>query len=419
MTSFNSAVMLAKVETTFGVDPTPTPAANALFITEPPGYTANAQRVQRNPARASLSKFPGRTGRITSGFTFMHEVIGSGVSDASVAPPVDALLRSCAYARTDITEAGIVQYWAKPGNTGVATFANGGTNAYTPDYVRYFTLTCTTGGGSGSAVVTVSSPEMDLPNGTTLAAISTTGVGITNGTEFALGNGAKIAGTITTALAIGDRFVIQVGPPGSLYTPVSTAMESLTAYLYFDGVLHKTRGARGNFDLECVAGDVGKFKFTFQGDWVDPVDASIPTDAVLTELEPAVVEFANVRLDNVEALCPVNFAVSSGNTLALKQCANSAQGYAGGQINGRTATVKFDSDFVTEATYPFWGRFKTAQEVDFSFNVGTERGNMLHVLSHCQFAQNAYGNRDGQRIYDINAEAVSRFGDDELSLYFH
>lgn len=419
MVATNSAVLLAKIETTFRTDPTPTPTANALLIVEPPNVTADAQRIQRSPARASLSKFPGRTGRITQAVEFVHEVMGSGNTAGTSFPPMDAMLRACGLARTDFTTAGLIQSWKRPGNVGVATWAEGATVAYTPDYVRYYKWTATTGGGSGVAAGTVSSPAMDLPDGSTLAAISTTGVVLTNATEIVLGNGAKVTPSAVSGIAIGDSFVFMFGPPGNLYKPVSTGFESVTTYTYYEGLLHKMHGARGSLSMECVAGEIAKMSFNMTGDWVLPTDATIPTNTVVTELNPPIVEYANVRIDNNIASCPANFSVDLSNETAIRECANGAQGYAGGLITGRSPTVSFDADFGPEASYPFWSRFQNATEVDFSFNIGTERGNMCHVLAHIQFTQNAYGDRNNSRIYDITAEAVSRAGDDELSFYFY
>jgi hypothetical protein len=419
MVATRSAVLLAKIEATYRVDPVPTPGANALLILEPPNVSAEAQRIQRNPARSSLSPFPGRTGRITQSIEFMHEVMGSGSLTAASPPPMDALLRACGLARTDFATAGLVQQWKRPGNVGVATWVNGSTSAFTPNYVRYYKWTATTGGGSGVAAGTVTSPAMDLPDGSTLASITTPSVVLTNGTEIVLGNGAKVTPSAVSGIAIGDSFVFQFAPAGSLYKPVSTGFESVTTYTYYEGLLHKMTGARGSVSLECVAGEIPKFSFNMTGDWILPVDASIPTDAVLPDREPPIVEFANVRIDNNLAACPANFSVDLANETSINECANGSQGYAGGTITGRTPTVSFDADFGPEATYPFWNRFQNATEVDFSFNVGTVRGNMMHCLAHIQFTQNAYGDRNSSRIYDISAEAVSRAGDDEVSFYFY
>jgi hypothetical protein len=419
MVATNSAVLLAKVESVFRTDPTPTPTANALLIIEPPKVTADAQRIQRAPARASLSKYPGRTGRITQSVEFVHEVMGSGVDDGSAQPPMDAMLRACGLVRTDFTVGGVIQAWGLKGNTGRMTIVDNGDDAYVPDYVRYYLLTCTLAGGSGVAKFTVDSPAMDLPNGTTLGAVTVAEAVITDATDFTLANGAVMTPTITASFALGDKFMVMCGPPGNLYKPRSTSFESVTTYTYFEGLLHKMHGARGSVSLACVAGEIAKFTFKLTGDWVDPTDAAIPGNTVLPDTEPPVVEYANVRIDNELASCPANFGVDLANETAIRECANGAQGYAGGLITGRAPTVSFDADFGPEATYPFWNKFVNATEVDFTFNVGVDRGNMMHVGAHIQFTQNAYGDRNNSRIYDISAEAVSRAGDDEVWFYFY
>jgi hypothetical protein len=96
---------------------------------------------------------------------------------------------------------------------------------------------------------------------------------------------------------------------------------------------------------------------------------------------------------------------------------NAVQGYAGSAIVDRNPTITFDPEFGPEADYAYWAKLQSAEELDFSATIGTVRGNMVHILSHAQISNLTYGDRNRTRIYNVEGRAVSRAGNDELSLY--
>lgn len=49
------------------------------------------------------------------------------------------------------------------------------------------------------------------------------------------------------------------------YTPISSALESVSIYCNYDGVQHKLLGARGELGISCKVGEIPKLKFRFQG----------------------------------------------------------------------------------------------------------------------------------------------------------
>jgi hypothetical protein len=406
-----------KIESSFGVDSNPTPAANA-FLVAAPTFETEVQQIERDVVRGHISPAPTRAGRIRGSIKFKHDVIGSGNTDGTVPPAMGTLLRASGMAETAFTDPGMIQYWARVGNAGTMTLANSGTG-YTLNHVRYITLECTTGGDSGTAVVKATAPEMVAPDGSTVTALNNTNLTLTNSTPISIGNGAQLTPTNVLGLEVGDKWVVQCGPEGYLYTPVSSAFESASGYVYYEGLLHKSLGMRGSWSLEAQAGNIASMDFTFQGDFAAPTDAALPTDGVFPEQVPPQVELADVRMDNALSNCPASFSVDLANQIEIKECVNAAQGYAGGLIVGRAPTVKFDPEFAPEATYDYWAKLRQGTEIDFSANIGTERGNSMHILSHMQLTNLGYGERARQRTYDVEGKAISRFGNDEISLYFY
>ncbi len=100
--------LLAKIEVTYGTDPTPTGAANAVLIKNPqirPQQNRYAER--RDIAMPFLGGFAALTANTFVEIDFDVEVSGGGA--AGTAPPYGVLLRACALAET-INVAVDVQY---------------------------------------------------------------------------------------------------------------------------------------------------------------------------------------------------------------------------------------------------------------------------------------------------------------------
>lgn len=94
----NKAIILAKVETTYGVDPTPTAAANAILCSAP-----QIEIVGKNVVRAAIVPYYGTLAKINIGegikVSFEVEVRGAGAVP-STPPRIGALLRACNFTET-------------------------------------------------------------------------------------------------------------------------------------------------------------------------------------------------------------------------------------------------------------------------------------------------------------------------------
>ncbi len=96
------SLVLAKVEGTEGVDPVPTPAANAILVSKPV-VKPNAELLVRDFDRPSLSPLPHAIGLKDFEVTFDTELKGSGTADDGLAddvPEIDPLLQGCGFAVT-------------------------------------------------------------------------------------------------------------------------------------------------------------------------------------------------------------------------------------------------------------------------------------------------------------------------------
>lgn len=108
------------------------------------------------------------------------------------------------------------------------------------------------------------------------------------------------SGTAATAPAWGKLLQAAAAGEGLLstparveYTPVSTALKTVTIYYYDDGVLHKAVGAMGNAMLTAKVGDRPMLKFDFVG--LDAGISAATATAVLTAWKtPVAMTKANV-----------------------------------------------------------------------------------------------------------------------------
>ena len=87
-------IILAKAETTYGTDPTPAAAANAILISNPSVNPLQANNVDRDLVRSYFGASEQLVGTKTVQLSFETELVGSGT--AGVAPAWAPLLEACA-----------------------------------------------------------------------------------------------------------------------------------------------------------------------------------------------------------------------------------------------------------------------------------------------------------------------------------
>lgn len=104
-------LLLAKVETTEGVDAEPTAAANAI-LTEPVTVNPDIAKITSNVVRASISAAKQRIGRKKVGFSIKVELKGSGTAETP--PEISPLLQACGLKETIIDTLGSEEVNYKP-----------------------------------------------------------------------------------------------------------------------------------------------------------------------------------------------------------------------------------------------------------------------------------------------------------------
>lgn len=412
------AVVLAKIESSYNVDATPNPATDAALVADP-DYSIDVQIMERNLVRWDLDQVAHRVGSKLASMKFSYEWRSNGRSNSGLtadAPMLGRLLRGCGFAEAACT-AGAGQVGAVNGeetNTSpTISWTGGGTWALTQP-IRY-TIEVTTGGASGVAAVSIT------PDAQTVAAsidAAQTGVTITSASALQLksgGSGLTLTPTWTGNLVLGDKFYVWVFPVGLTYMPISSGVESLTLYMYFDGLLHKMTGARGSFSISAEAGGYAKVDFTYTGQYVAPVDAAMPTStAKYEQTVPAVVENSQLFADTIGAIVGA-WSIDVGNTISKRPDVNSPDGYNGVRLTGRDVKGQIDPEMTLVADYDWWGKLANGSTMLFRTKVGQTAGNRIWALAvNTQFGGMTYKDRESIRAADVPLKFNRRFGNDSV-----
>lgn len=105
MALINREVILARLETTYNVDPVPAAGTHAILVENPSWSHEGARMVERNNVKASLAKDKSVFAGTLKQVTFDVELKGSG--SAGTAPEMGPLLRACGMAETVVASTSV------------------------------------------------------------------------------------------------------------------------------------------------------------------------------------------------------------------------------------------------------------------------------------------------------------------------
>ena len=412
------AVVFAKIETTYNEDAIPVEASDAILVEEP-DYTSDPEILERKFTRNSLSRLPHRVGRILAGMTFMVEAGSNGKANTATAanePVLGRLLRACGMASV-VMPAGVATVGAVNASaanssltTNMSWAVTAGDNPVEP---ILYTIE-----KDGASTVSITPDKNAVDSGydavqTAVPFTTTTPLQLKDG-----GGGAVIVPTFGGNPPLGDKWTVWVYPEGFAYSPVSGGFESVTLYMYKDGLLHKMPGARGTVTLEAKAGNFGKFSFTFTGQYVKAIDAPLSSGAVYRQVDPPIFEKAHMSIDEYPVVVEtLNFDLST--TVSVRPDANSPDGYCGVMITDREVKGGIDPEATLVANHDFWDRMESAKEMVFRARIGETVGNRIWVLApSTQYTGMTYQDRESLLVYDAGLAFNGVQGDDEITFCF-
>jgi hypothetical protein len=241
-------------------------------------------------------------------------------------------------------------------------------------------------------------------------------------TAINLGNGGgQVQMAWAGNLVLGDSFIIDTLRPGWHYTPVSGGFESLTIYMFYDGLLHRLTGCLGTVVFTMEAGQFATAQFTFTGQYHDPDDTALPTNSVFESTNPTQVELAQLTIGNFRDICAQSFNIDMAVQINPRDCVSGADGYNGVMYTAREPKGGANPEMKWESEEPYWRNMAAATLLEFYGKVGTAPWNRVEFVSHsAQLSGINYADRNNLRVYDLTYEFVQDrdTGDDELRIAF-
>lgn len=376
------SLLLAKKEVSYGVDPVPVKATNAI-LTGP----VDIQPVFKRMERLNVKQFLGNRPAISIGesvkMTFETEVKGSGDATPNTPPEIGPLFVGC----------GMLETINKASASVELTFAA------SADTATRATGSFITEGFEVGDVVTGSTPL--------------------NAGPFVVANVAALV--LTFASGVADEVATGVLTAQKVvYTPQDDIEgPSITLYGYQHDHLYKVTGCRGTWSPELKAGEFSKIKWEFTGLYAGPTDDAMPADSTFNSTIPPAVKSASFALGSFAGVIE-NFKMAYGNEIAKRPSVNAATGFLAHYIKERKATAQIDPEAVALSSFDPIALLTEGTEQALAITVGTAAGNRMRINSAKVVVDGAkYAERENILTWDGSLLLCPSAGADDVKVTFN
>lgn len=371
------ALLFAKIESSYGTDPTPTGPANAILcraITPQPISAEFAERMLIRPYFGANGSLPAA---IHSECEFEVEYAAAG--GAGTVPAWGPLLRACGFSQTATT-------------TAVASITRTGAVA---------TLTKTAHGRLvGDSIVVSGAVETEYNGTFTVATVpdADTLTYAVTGTPTTPATGTILLGTTV------------------IYTTITSALETVTLYYYLDGLLHKIKGARGTVSIDQTAKGIPVFKFKFTGLYTTPTDETQPTDASYAAfMQPMVVNNTNTATWALHGITGKlqTLSLDVANEIVFRSLIGSEAVHMTDRKPSGNAVFELD----TVAVKDWWTAIRNATASTLSITHGVTGGSIMKLdCPKVSLINPQYSEQDGIAMLGVGLTIQPNTGNDEIVL---
>jgi hypothetical protein len=412
---FGTRQILFKLETTEGVDPIPTGAANALLTFEA-DLSIETDTPSRMPDRAYFTSEDKIDVGGRAKISFQADLLGAATAGTSA--PISPLMQGCGFA--EVLSAALTT----PAGLGAAAVGSGGTFAAGTYYWK-ITFINLVGETVGSAEVNATLVLNGSANLTwTAPPAGATGVKVYRGTAIGAENVlvTTLAGTAVNYTDTGSAGTTGQSPPATnttamtQYTPITLNILSATFYFYQGGMLWKANGARGDIVITRDPNNFAKAVFTFTGtyDLANPVSQAAIPAVTLTAFR------------NSPPLLPTNWLVSLNGVLV--ECVkhevklNNAVNYIPTSENARVLITDRKVEGVLSVLLPditainpyALSYARTRVPILDSVNGGLSLNSVMSMPTCQLMVPKKNNNLKGGIQIDINYVAYPNLGNDEI-----
>ncbi len=377
----NKRLVAAKIEGTYGTDPTPV-GTDAMLVKNLDVQPIQAELVDRDLIKPYFGLSQSLLASIAVRIGFEIEYAASGV--VGKAPAYDCLLRACGFAPTATTTA------------------------------------MTAAAISGAAVVTVTKVAHGLLTGDKIITSGFTDVN------------ANIAAGVAVTRVDADTFTFPA--PGAAedatadgspvyrtqleYKPISASFESTTLYFNVDGVLHKILGARGTVEMALNVKGIPVFKFSFLGLYSEPTDTAALTPDFSAFVTPKLASTQNTP----------SFSLASYSALLESATLNMTNQIEDVELIGAReikilnrapqGSLVFEAPTIAQKDY--WDLIVANTATTLALNHGATNGNKVNLsCPNVSLGNPTYQDSNGVQMLSVPFRAEpSSSGNDEVSFIF-
>lgn len=202
------------------------------------------------------------------------------------------------------------------------------------------------------------------------------------------------------------------------FTSNTADYKTITLGLYEDGVFKLMSGAMGTWSLEAENGRPGMIRFSFEGIWNAPTDASmlaLPSYAVVPPRFAAATFTLGAETPKISRI-----SLESGNTIKLVEDITKASAYNRAVVTDRKVGGRIDPEAETIAAWDVWGQWIAGTEAALTLQIGSVAGNIINFTANkCQISNAQEAERELLVTTDIDYQLnATSAGDDELSVSF-
>lgn len=203
---------------------------------------------------------------------------------------------------------------------------------------------------------------------------------------------------------------------GTVFAPVTDAIESVTIYAVVDKLLYKMAGARANVKAQVDAKQIPKWQYEFTGSFLPVEDvASMPAVNYTKFQRPLGVNKLNttLSLDGFAAACS-GFQFDFGNQVVKQDLMNVDTT----EITGRASTGSVTFRNTSVATKNWIEMARTSAKVAMTLKHGQALTNTVSISApHAQIGKPSFAEQDGIQMITVPLRFIpSDSGNDEWSI---
>lgn len=201
-------------------------------------------------------------------------------------------------------------------------------------------------------------------------------------------------------------------------TPDDTPTDSVTIWVYKDGLLYKLVGCRGEVKHVFEAGKIVKMNYEFMGRFDVPTDVSFPTSVTLDSTKPVPAVGVSFTFGSYAAIID-KLELAPNNVISRNDDMNQTYGVYGFDIVDRKPKGTMTVNAVLRATSnaDFWAYMNAGTTKALSIVIGSTAGNIATITAPvCVIRSIKPVNKNGIEMFEIEFQLARNSGGDELSI---